>query len=123
MMHILMRTEMQMKSAIAAIAGLVFLIAGPSALAQGDAAAGKEKSAPCAACHGADGNSPAPNFPRLAGQHADYLVKALEDYKTGARKNPIMAGFAGGLSKQDREDLAAYFASQEGPLTVIEYTK
>ncbi len=123
MMDGLIRTEMQMKTAIATIAGLIFLMVGPSVLAQGDAAAGKEKSAPCIACHGADGNSPAPNFPRLAGQHADYLVKALEDYKTGARKNAIMAGFAAGLSKKDREDLAAYFASQEGPLTVIESTK
>ena len=51
------------------------------------------------------------------------LVKALEDYKSGERKNPIMAGFAAGLSRQDREDLAAYFASQSGSLTVIKYTK
>jgi cytochrome c553 len=118
-----MDTEMQMKNVTAAIAGLVFLLAGGSALAQGDAAAGKEKSAPCAACHGADGNSQAPTFPILAGQHADYLAKALEDYKSGARKNVIMAGFAGALSKQDREDLAAYFASQSGPLTVIENSR
>jgi len=118
-----MDTEMEMKNVIVAVAGLIFVLAGAGAYAQGDVASGKEKSAPCAACHGADGNSPAPNFPRLAGQHADYLVKALEDYKTGKRKNPIMAGFAAGLSKQDREDLAAYFASQEGPLTVIKYTK
>jgi cytochrome c553 len=118
-----MGTEMQMKNRIAAVAGFIFLLAGAGAFAQGDVAAGKEKSAPCAACHGADGNSQAPTFPILAGQHANYLVKALEDYKSGARKNPIMAGFAGALSKQDREDLAAYFASQNGPLTVIGHTK
>lgn len=112
-----------MKTVITAVAGLTFMLAGTSALAQGDVAAGKEKSAPCVACHGADGNSTDPNFPLLAGQYADYLVKALEDYKSGARKNAIMAGFAAGLSKQDREDLAAYFASQKGPLTVIKYTK
>ena len=94
-----------------------------SAHAAGDAAAGKQKSAPCATCHGADGNSPNPAFPRLAGQHADYLVKALEDYKTGLRKNAIMSGFAAPLSKQDREDLAAFFASQPGNLTTIETYK
>ncbi len=66
----------------------------------------------CAACHGADGNSPTPDYPKLAGQHRDYLEKALRDYKSGARKNPIMAGFAGALSKQDIENVAAYFASQ-----------
>lgn len=114
-----MKTNIQMKNATAAIAGLMFLLAGGGALAQGDVAAGKQKSAPCAACHGADGNSQAPTFPILAGQHANYLIKALEDYKSGKRKNPIMAGFAGALSKQDREDLAAYFSSQKGPLTVI----
>lgn len=116
-------TEMQMKTAIAAIWGLVFLLAGAGAQAQGDVEAGKEKSAPCVACHGVDGNSQDPNFPLLAGQHADYMVKALEDYKSGEHKNAIMAGFAAGLSKKDREDLGAYFASQKGPLTVIKYTK
>ena len=56
--------------------------------------AGKAKAAEvCAACHGADGNSASPDFPRLAGQHRDYLAKALRDYKSGLRKNPIMAGF------------------------------
>lgn len=111
--------KMQMKTAIAAIWGLVFLLAGAAAHAQGDVAAGKEKSAPCAACHGVDGNSQDPNFPLLAGQYADYMVKALEDYKSGERKNAIMAGFSAGLSKKDREDLGAYFASQKGPLAVI----
>lgn len=82
--------------------------------AAGNAEDGKKKSASCAACHGADGNSTTTEFPRLAGQHADYLVKALRDYKTGARKDPIMAGFAAPLTDQDREDLAVFFASQKG---------
>ena len=112
-----------MKTALTAVAGLILMLAGASVFAGGDVAAGKEKSAPCAACHGADGNSTDPNFPLLAGQHADYMVKALEDYKSGARKNAIMAGFAAGLSKKDMEDLSAYFASQKGPLAVIEYTR
>jgi cytochrome c553 len=79
-----------------------------------DAAKGKEKAAQvCAACHGPDGNKPsAPDQPVLAGQYEDYLVRALSDYKNGRRNNPIMKGFAGQLSKQDIEDLAAWFASQ-----------
>jgi cytochrome c553 len=86
--------------------------------AAGNAAAGKEKAAQvCAACHGPDGNKPsAPDQPILAGQYYDYLVRALTDYKIGRRNNPIMKGFAGQLSKQDIEDLAAWFASQKSSL-------
>jgi cytochrome c553 len=83
--------------------------------AKGNPAAGKEKAAAiCASCHGADGNSPTADFPKLAGQHADYLEAALHQYKAGKRKNPIMAGFAANLSDQDMADLAAYFSSQQG---------
>jgi len=90
------------------------------AFAAGDAASGKQKSQACAACHGSDGNSPTgPDFPRLAGQHYDYLLKTLRDYKSGARKNPIMGGQVSGLTAQDMADLAAYFASQPGSLHVI----
>lgn len=78
----------------------------------GDPAAGKEKSAPCAACHGAQGIGTAPNYPVLAGQHAGYINKQLQDYKSGARENAIMAGMAAPLSEQDMADLGAYFASQ-----------
>lgn len=109
-----------MKKTLTLIAGPVLLLACTGATAQGDPAAGKEKSAQCASCHGPDGNSEDPNFPILAGQYADYLAKALEDYKTGARKNPIMAGFAAGLSKQDREDLAAFYSRQKSGLFTIE---
>ena len=80
-------------------------------------AAGQAKAKEvCAACHGADGNSQLPDYPKLAGQHRDYLEKALRDYKSGARKNPIMAGFAGALSKEDIADLAAWFNSQPAAL-------
>jgi len=112
-----------MKKALVLFAGLFYGLMSGTATAAGDAAAGKEKAAPCAACHMADGNSTNPTFPRLAGQHADYIAKALEDYKSGARKNPIMSGLAAPLSRQDREDLGAYFASQTGGLSTIEYTK
>lgn len=89
---------------------------GSSFAFAGDVARGKEKSAACAACHGADGNSPASAFPRIGGQHADYLLHSLMDYKSGARKNAIMGAQVGALSKQDMADLAAYFAAQPGPL-------
>jgi cytochrome c553 len=80
-----------------------------------DAARGQQKAQQvCAACHGPDGNKPsAPDQPVLAGQYYDYLVRALSDYKNGRRTNPIMKGFAGQLSKQDIEDLAAWFSSQK----------
>jgi cytochrome c553 len=79
-----------------------------------DPVAGKEKSKTCAACHGPDGNSQSPDFPRLAGQHPDYLAKALNDYKSGARKNAIMAPQAANLSQRDIADLAAFFSQQPG---------
>jgi len=101
-----------------ALALAAFLCA--HAYAAGDAASGKQKSQACAACHGADGNSPTgPDFPRLAGQHEDYLLRALRDYKSGARKNPIMGGQVSSMSAQDMADLAAYFANQKGTLHVI----
>ena len=76
--------------------------------------AGKEKSRACAQCHGADGNSAAADFPRLAGQHPDYLVQALKEYKSGARKNPIMQPQVANLTVRDMEDIAAFYAKQSG---------
>lgn len=78
----------------------------------GNASAGQAKSATCAACHGADGNSVNPQFPKLAGQSANYIVEQLEDFKSGKRKNPIMSGMAAPLSQQDMLDLGAWFSSQ-----------
>ena len=112
---------MRLLQSLAAAAALTLIHAG--AQAAGDIDAGKEKSAVCAACHGADGNSPNPAFPILAGQYQDYLVRALADYKTGKRNNAIMAGFAATLSEQDREDLAAYFASQKSNLHTVRYSE
>ena len=85
---------------------------GNVAMAAGDASAGKDKAAACAGCHSADGNSASPMFPKLAGQNERYLLKQLKDYQSGARKNGIMSGMVAGKSKQDLEDLAAYFSSQ-----------
>ncbi|HEY1287983.1 MAG TPA: cytochrome c [Burkholderiales bacterium] len=97
-----------------------FALALPMALhAAGNPEDGKAKVAQkgCAACHGPDGNKPsAPDQPILAGQHYDYLVRVLTDYKIGRRTNPIMKGMAGQLSKQDIEDVAAWFSSQKSSL-------
>jgi len=72
----------------------------------------------CQACHGLDGNTPTPDYPKLGGQRPDYLAKALRDYKSGARKNAIMAAFAGALTAQDIDNLAAYYAAQPAVLVV-----
>ena len=109
---------MSARNLLAGAAAVVALGAIQDAAAKGNADAGKAKAAQtCAACHGADGAKPsAPDQPILAGQHYDYLVKALTDYKSGKRTNAIMKGFAASLSKKDIEDLAAWFASQKSSL-------
>jgi len=98
----------------AATAGSVEIVTSTPAkgLYAGDVKAGQEKSGMCASCHGADGNSPIAIYPKLAGQSASYLSKQLADFKSGNRVNPIMAGMVAGLSPQDMDDLAAYFAVQ-----------
>lgn len=102
-----------MKNLISLAMLVVFAGMTGNVAAAGNAAAGKNKSAACAACHGADGNSGAPNFPKLAGQDAQYLSKQLADFKAGVRKDPLMAGMVAGLSKKDMDDLGAYYASQK----------
>lgn len=79
----------------------------------GDAVAGKNKAAICAGCHGADGISMSPDIPNLAGQKEAYLAKAIRDYKTGARKNPMMASVVGMIAEEDIGDIAAYFSNLE----------
>lgn len=83
-----------------------------AAWAEGSAEAGRDKSAVCAACHGPDGNSFNPEWPSLAGQHADYTVAQLEAFKDGRRDNPLMSPMAQTLSEQDMHDLAAFYQSQ-----------
>ena len=99
---------------IVAVAALALpFAAGAADPAKGKAIAEKV----CAACHGVDGAKPvAPENPILAGQYNDYLVKALSDYKSGKRANPIMKGFAELLSKKDIQDLAAWFSQQKSAL-------
>ena len=93
------------------VAALVVMGVASTAYAA-DAERGQKLSATCAACHGADGNSIAPNFPKLAGQHAAYIEKQLADFKSGARKDPIMMGQVAGLDAEKMADLAAYFSQQ-----------
>ena len=88
--------------------------AAGDAAASGNAAAGQAKAAVCGACHGPDGNSMAPNFPKLAGQGERYLTKQLRDIKAGKRTVLEMTGLLTNMSDQDLADIAAYFASQKG---------
>lgn len=96
---------------------LLATIASTEAAAAADLKAGEAKvKEVCQACHGVDGNSSNPDYPKLGGQYADYLAKALRDYQSGARKNPIMAGFAGTLTAADIENVTAYYAAQPAVL-------
>ncbi|MCB1875630.1 MAG: cytochrome c4 [Chromatiales bacterium] len=113
-------------AAIALIVGAGVAQAGPSSqvawtvetvklVKSGDPEKGKQLSAMCANCHGAEGVGMAPNMPSLAGQQADYTYKQLADYKTGSRANPIMSSFVAQFSDQDMADIAAYYASMPLP--------
>ncbi|HEX5304512.1 MAG TPA: c-type cytochrome [Dyella sp.] len=81
-------------------------------LKPGDATAGQGKAAVCGACHGIDGNSTDPQYPKLAGQHESYIARQLTHFKAGKRQNAIMMGMATPLSEQDMHDVGAYFASK-----------
>jgi cytochrome c553 len=93
---------------------LAMLLVAGVASANGDAEAGKTKAVTCQACHSLDGNASDPQYPRLAGQYANYIAKALHEYKNDERKNPIMKGFSATLSDADIDDLAAYFSKLPG---------
>lgn len=97
-----------------ATAGFAFANSPAAPTAKADPAKGKVLvEQVCAACHGADGNSVAAANPSLAGQHADYIVKQLTEFKSGARKNPIMMGMAAPLSPEDMKNVGAYFSEQK----------
>lgn len=81
--------------------------------AEPNISAGKEKAAQCASCHGDAGNSMVATFPKLAEQHSSYLIKQLQAFKSGARKDPMMAGIAQSLSTDDMADIAAYYAAEK----------
>lgn len=90
----------------------VALTAAGGAQAAGDATAGQQKSAPCQACHGTDGNSAVGMYPKIAGQHASYIERQLKALRDGQRNDPVMSPMAANLSDQDIADLAAYYSSQ-----------
>jgi len=97
---------------VATAASLWLVLVAPVHAVGGNVAAGQAKAGICAGCHGADGNGGAdPLWPKLAGQDPDYITKQLADFKSGARKDPIMSGMAAPLSATDMKNIGAYFAS------------
>ena len=93
---------------------LLFVIAGQTLLASGDPEAGKSKSNPCTACHGVDGNSTNPMWPKLAQQGAPYMEAQLKLFRDGTRQDPLMTPQAANLTDEDIKDLAAYYTAQKG---------
>jgi cytochrome c553 len=108
---------MKILNSITMAAAALLLAASAAVSAEGDAAAGKQKTAMCQGCHGIAGYHTAfpavYHVPKLGGQHAGYLVKALQAYKSGERSHPSMKGIAAGLSDKDMADLAAYYAAED----------
>jgi len=114
-----MTAEHTMKSVwrttlLVAFLAVTMVVASRPVWATGTPQAGMAKSATCEACHGKDGRGIDPTYPVLAGQYESYLIKALSDYRSGKRTNPIMAGMAAPLTNQDIEDLASWYASMQG---------
>ena len=95
---------------ILVMAGLLYAASG-SLYADGSIKAGRDKARACQVCHGKGGHSTNPTYPRLAGQHAKYIIKQLKAFKAGTRKDPIMNGMAATLEDQDMQDVAAFFES------------
>jgi cytochrome c553 len=103
---------MRLKYFAITIAGVLFTTSLNADIVEGNPEAGETKATPCQSCHGPDGNSPSPEWPKLAGQHARYLKKQLQDYKSGARSNPVMSSMAANLNDEDIKHLVVYYASQ-----------
>ncbi len=102
-----------MKKSLVTVFVVIGMIAAGGVQAAGDAAAGQARSALCIACHGPGGNSLNPMWPKLAGQHPNYIIKQLRAFKAGERKDPTMAPMAVALDDKAMADLAAYFTSQK----------
>ncbi len=103
---------MMIKKLLALPVILAFLMMPTLVYAQGNISDGAAKAANCSSCHGEEGNSIVPRFPKLAGQHASYLFRQLRDFKDGERNEPMMAALAGALDEQSMQDIAAYYASK-----------
>jgi len=100
-----------MKKGLLTFIAISFAVVALPSMAAGDIAAGKVKSMECAACHGVDGNSTEPSFPKLAGQAESYLYKQLMDFTSGARESLIMGPLISGITPEDLADISAYYAS------------
>ena len=108
---------MNLKLISSLVAACAVILSLSAHAASGNIEEGAKKAETCKACHGEGGAKPIqPDYPILAGQHNDYLVTALQQYKSGKRKNATMNGFASALKAEDIRDLAAYFASQKSDL-------
>jgi len=103
--------ELRFAAAIIVMGGIVAVLGAGHAAAAGDIKAGRQKALQCQTCHGLDGQAKLPEAPNLAGQSSIYLIKALKDYRSGARKNDMMSLVAPGLKDDDIADLAAYYAA------------
>jgi cytochrome c553 len=105
------------------MADVAAYLAGPNVLTESKndvpATARPKASEVCLACHGTNGVGITADYPSLAGQHADYIERALHDYQKGGRKNPVMTGMAATLTKQDIEELATYYSSQKPALETL----
>ncbi|MFC5521293.1 c-type cytochrome [Polaromonas jejuensis] len=100
--------------AVPAVSSFAAGEAAPAKVAKPDLVKGEASfTAVCASCHGADGNSGTPANPKLAQQHPEYLVKQLQEFKSGKRKNPIMQGFASALSDEDMKNVAYWVTSKK----------
>lgn len=99
-----------------AIAGVALICAAPTALADGDAAAGAKLTTACQACHGTDGNGLAPNYPNIAGQNERYLFRQLQMIQNDTRSAPLMAGQLNGMSETDLRNIAAFYAAKDPKL-------
>lgn len=95
-----------------AVSGALPILHAEETAAGGDSATGKDKASSCAGCHGEDGNSMMPTFPKLAQQNSSYLIKQLQAFKSGSRNDPVMSGMAMAVNDADMEDIAAYYSSQ-----------
>lgn len=112
-----------MKKVIILLISTGLFAVATSAMASGSVSKGKTLAGRCVGCHGVGGISSNPEWPSLAGQSASYIAKQLADFKSGARKNPLMSGQAAGLTKAQMADLGAYYAAQKSPRSIAKNAK
>lgn len=98
------------------LAATLVVTLSPTSVSAGDIEAGKTKSVICLTCHKTSNEVVGAGTPIISGQYEDYLIQALKDYKSGARRNPVMGGFAASLSDEDIEDIAEFYAAIDSQL-------